>query len=759
MGEGLKAPEAAAPTPAAAPEAKPEPEATEASSSSVFAEKEDAWGDDDEEEDEAATAGGEEAAASAVAEPEPEPEPAAAAPVEKQRRKLGPRYGGDEMTGMRGGAGELADEPRRKLGTFGGSKYERPAAESSESTSGGGGGYERRDFGGGQRSSRGFPQRGGGGSSGSLQGLEGGRRSPPPSHGGGRNGGDGHESRRATKERSPPPAKKAPPKEYSKPAWAKVGDESSDTKTLKQATSILNKLTLEKFDRLSTDFCALPFDSVDLVTGVIDLVVDKAQHETHFVGIYAELCVKLSQTPMTGIGEVDKGKKFRRLLLERCQAEFERDHESVIKELEAMDEADRARELAKIRKRYIGHMYFIGALYKHEMLKESIMHHCVQELFGDPDEPDGEKIECLAKLMSTIGKQLDAAALEKKESMKFMKAYFKQLKKLTVHPKLEARIRFMIRDLCELRDDLWKPRREVETAKTIAEIHDDIQREADIKAGIKPRSKATRDKADKAEKTDDGWETVPTTGGGSRRPPPVVEKKSKSPKEATMTRSAGSMGSFGGFASLTSEKKKKKKDKDGKDKDKDKDEKKKKKKKSADNLKDLADAEEQAANANAAKDDEPPFDESAYKAKCKAAIAEYMSIEDLGEVAACADDELDKLGPRGKRSLLVLAALDVCLDGKAKDRDRVAPLLVGLAEKKVLEPAHVADAFADLLEFLPDIAIDTPKAAEWLGDVLKALKAGGHADLAFLDSPPPAVADAGDDAVKTWDAFKAYVHS
>ena len=80
----------------------------------------------------------------------------------------------------------------------------------------------------------------------------------------------------AAADKPKPVPKKAPPKEYSKPAWAKVGDETSDKKTLKQATSILNKLTLEKFERLSAEFCALPFDSVALVKGAIDLIVDKA---------------------------------------------------------------------------------------------------------------------------------------------------------------------------------------------------------------------------------------------------------------------------------------------------------------------------------------------------------------------------------------------------------------------------------------------------------------------------------------------------
>ena len=90
-------------------------------------------------------------------------------------------------------------------------------------------------------------------------------------------------------------------------------------------------------------------------------------------------------------------------------------------------------------------------------------------------EPDSEKLECLAKLLTSIGKKLDAAALDKKESAKFMKAYFKQLKKLENNKSLDARLRFALKDLRELRENTWVPRRKVEEAKTIQEIHDDIQ--------------------------------------------------------------------------------------------------------------------------------------------------------------------------------------------------------------------------------------------------------------------------------------------
>ena len=192
--------------------------------------------------------------------------------------------------------------------------------------------------------------------------------------------------------------------------------------------------------------------------------------------VYASLCVKLANTPNEALAKTRGPRKSSDdYCLERCQAEFERDHSQTIAELESLDEESRERKLAKIRKQYIGHMFFIGALYKQGLLKENIMHHCVQELFGDPSEPDSEKLECLAKLLTSIGKKLDAAALDKKESAKFMKAYFKQLKKLENNKSLDARLRFALKDLRELRENTWVPRRKVEEAKTIQEIHDDIQ--------------------------------------------------------------------------------------------------------------------------------------------------------------------------------------------------------------------------------------------------------------------------------------------
>ena len=602
--------------------------------------------------------------------------------------------------------GALADEAKRKLGVFGGFRYVTAGAGGGSS----GAGFGSRDFAQARSNTAklGFPSRGASSSDRDMgQARRGSNRS-----------GD------RLRERSPPRQKKQPPKAYVKPDWAKKGDDDDEATLAKKANSILNKLTLEKFDRLSTDFCALEFNTVERVAGAVDLVVTKAHTQPHFVAVFAMLCVKLSETPLVP-GEEEGAKKFRRLLLERCQAEFEKDHTQTIKELEEMDAAGKAKKMATIRKQYIGHMLFIAALYKQGLLKENIMHHCIQELFGDPAEPDGEKLECLAKLMTTIGKKLDAAALDKKESAKFMKAYFKQLKKLEVNKTLDARLRFALKDLRELRDNTWVPRRKVEEAKTISEIHADIQDEEDKKAGRRPKSRVKREKEENLVSAD-GWETVATTAASVRR---ASQKSERAKSPATVAKADYG----GGFGALLGGDKKNKKEKKEK----------KKKSKSKDSLSDLNEASS--------------FDESKYRGKCKASVVEYFSIEQVDEVVACAREELAQLGEPSRLSLLAGAALEVTLDGKQKDRDRVPQLLLAQAAKDVLAPAHFASAFLDALVILPDITIDAPKAPQWLGDVLKALVAADACSLAFLETAPAALTEMGEEGTKCWADFKAYV--
>ena len=80
------------------------------------------------------------------------------------------------------------------------------------------------------------------------------------------------------------------------------------------------------------------------------------------------------------------------------------------------------------------------------------------------------------------------------------------------------------------------------------------------------------------------------------------------------------------------------------------------------------------------------------------------------------------------------------LEKKEKEREQFASLVVALREDGVLTSDQIARGFADVLEFLDDIAIDSPRAAVDLGAMLGRLAAGGALQLAFLvEALAPAV--------------------
>jgi len=118
---------------------------------------------------------------------------------------------------------------------------------------------------------------------------------------------------------------KAPPKEYKKPGWAAGVIEGEDAEVMRNARSLLNKLTLEKFDRLSNEFVNLPFTSPAMLEAAVDLVLDKAQMEQHFGAMYADLCLKMAKVPYATLGDDDpnKPKVFKKTLLQKAQVSDE----------------------------------------------------------------------------------------------------------------------------------------------------------------------------------------------------------------------------------------------------------------------------------------------------------------------------------------------------------------------------------------------------------------------------------------------------
>ncbi len=67
------------------------------------------------------------------------------------------------------------------------------------------------------------------------------------------------------------------------------------------------------------------------------------------------------------------------------------------------------------------------------------MHECIKKLLADVAAPKQEDLECLAKLMSTVGRQLDNP-----NAKNHMDAYFQRVSMLSKNMSLESRIRFML---------------------------------------------------------------------------------------------------------------------------------------------------------------------------------------------------------------------------------------------------------------------------------------------------------------------------
>jgi hypothetical protein len=104
------------------------------------------------------------------------------------------------------------------------------------------------------------------------------------------------------------------------------------------------------------------------------------------------------------------------------------------------------------------------------MLTDTIMYDCIEYLLRD--KTDEESLECLCRLLRTIGKELDGKASEKAANKQNLEKHYRELDNIVKEHKTSARIRFMIQDLVELRQASWIARRAEAKPTTIDEIHE-----------------------------------------------------------------------------------------------------------------------------------------------------------------------------------------------------------------------------------------------------------------------------------------------
>jgi translation initiation factor 4G len=262
--------------------------------------------------------------------------------------------------------------------------------------------------------------------------------------------------------------------------------ESNETEDLfREVRNILNKLTPQNLQKLTSNLINLPINNEDRLKGAIDIIFEKSIDEQVFSQTYAQLCKVLSSIKVPSNAEPLKNVNFRTMLLTRCQKEFDTDYyqeinyDKLIQEVDQCVDEQKKRELkeladeklGKAKRRSLGNIRFIGELFKLSMLTEGIMNDCIERLLKQ--ETDEENLECLCRLLTTIGKEVD-----KTNNVQKMKSYFERLDKITKKKdSCSARIRFMILDVIDLRKNQWVPRRKDNKPRPLEEIRKEAEEE------------------------------------------------------------------------------------------------------------------------------------------------------------------------------------------------------------------------------------------------------------------------------------------
>ena len=129
--------------------------------------------------------------------------------------------------------------------------------------------------------------------------------------------------------------------------------------------------------------------------------------------------------------------------------------------------AEESEQFVVAKHKMLGNIKFIGELGKLELLHEGILHKCIQTLLANKRQRppslsssrnnsaeseaaaaagQGEDLECLCKIMRTVGKRLDTD-----KARAWMDQYFERMKALGANPELPSRIRFLLQDTIEMR--------------------------------------------------------------------------------------------------------------------------------------------------------------------------------------------------------------------------------------------------------------------------------------------------------------------
>lgn len=262
--------------------------------------------------------------------------------------------------------------------------------------------------------------------------------------------------------------------------------------------SLLNKLTLEKFDPISTDIINIANQSQwetngETLRSVIEQIFLKACDEPYWSSMYAQLCGKIVKDLKTEISdENNTGKSGPKLVLHylvvRCHTEFEKGWTDKLptnpdgSPLEPEMMSDEYYALAAAKRRGLGLVRFIGFLYRLNLLTGKMMFECFRRLMKDLTENVSEEtLESLVELLTTVGEQFENDSFSTGkgtlEGSVLFDKLFQLIQSIIDEGKICNRVKFKLIDVKELREDKhWNSEKANQGPKTIQQIHEEEEK-------------------------------------------------------------------------------------------------------------------------------------------------------------------------------------------------------------------------------------------------------------------------------------------
>jgi hypothetical protein len=235
-----------------------------------------------------------------------------------------------------------------------------------------------------------------------------------------------------------------------------------DERVTRSFRSILNKLTVEKFESLFEQLATCGITQPHHVSILMHEVFEKATSQHHLIPMYADLCVKLEKdariaSVVQAAGELHD---FRRLLLNECQSVFEQCFES--SDCDSKDCSVGEETAFRRKQQVLGNMKLIGQLLVHGMLSSDLFVGCCEELLRERTE-NPEALEALVALMMVAGPQFDKDTWQ---HYRRLQNILSDMSLLTKDKRSPPRLRFLIRDVLDAREAGWPWSRNRNGSKT-----------------------------------------------------------------------------------------------------------------------------------------------------------------------------------------------------------------------------------------------------------------------------------------------------